>query len=226
MESWRSVHISYKVSGETLGIVWKKPEHDWTTFVSGLHYYAARKTGVPVWCVDLLWEYDPWDEAQLPMNVHLTCNISSVLPEISEITEPDGRCCCCWEDCEDFDNWNPMYGPKENWGALKYDLPYLKNCFICGTPVLCDLCRVQLRGGSASCLYCLVRPRGYSGLLCGGIIAETEANYQVRVADAFKSAGLTEAQQKRWRIVREGKIWDTSTRVLLAAAAAATALQD
>ena len=31
MESFRSVHISYKVSGETLGIVWKKPEHEWTT---------------------------------------------------------------------------------------------------------------------------------------------------------------------------------------------------
>ena len=22
--------------------------------------------------MDLLWEYDPWDEAQLPMNVHYT----------------------------------------------------------------------------------------------------------------------------------------------------------
>ena len=64
MESFRSVHISYTVSGETLGIVWQKPEHEWTTFVSALHYYAARKIGVPIWCVDLLWEYDPWDEAR------------------------------------------------------------------------------------------------------------------------------------------------------------------
>ena len=203
MESSRSVHISYKVSGDTLGIVWKKPEHDWTTFVSGLHYYVARKTGVPVWCVDLLWEHDPWDEAHLPMNVHLTCNISSVFPKISNNTESCGRCSCCWEDCEDLDDWNSMSAfSKEQWEALKYDLSYLKNCTECGTPVLCDLCRVQLQGGSASCLYCLVRPRGYSGLLCGGLIAETDAAYQVRVADAFKSAGLSEAQQKRWRIVR------------------------
>ena len=205
MESWRSVHISDKVSGETLAIVWKKPEHEWTTFVSGLHYYVARKIGVPVWCVDLLWEYDPWDEAQLPMNVYLTCNISSALPVRSESTfyEACGRCSCCWEDCEDLDVWNPMSGiPKETWGDLKYDLSYLKNCNECGTPVLCDLCRVQLRGGSAKCLSCLVRPRGYSGLLCGGLIAETDKHYQVRVAAAFESGGLTEVQQKRWSIVR------------------------
>ena len=71
MESVRCVHISHAVSGETLGIVWQKPEHEWTTFVSALHYYAARKIGIPIWCVDLLWEYDPWDEAQLPINVHV-----------------------------------------------------------------------------------------------------------------------------------------------------------
>jgi len=46
------------------GLYGKKPEHEWTTFVSALHYYAARKIGVPIWCVDLLWEYDPWDEAR------------------------------------------------------------------------------------------------------------------------------------------------------------------
>ena len=209
MESFRRVHVSYTVSGETLGIVWKKPEHEWTTFVSALHYYAARKINVPIWCVDLLWECDPWDEAQLPMNVHVKCNIRSVFPEINTNTSPDGRCACCWEDCEDFDNWNPMYGPKENYGALKYDLPYLKNCSECGTPVLCDLCRVQLRGGSARCLYCLVRPTKYCGL-----IAETDAVYQVRVADVFESAGLTEAQQKRWRIVRSSSsgILDISIR--------------
>ena len=104
MESFRSVHISYSVSGETLGIVWKKPEHEWTTFVIALHYYAARKIGVMIWCVDLLWEYDPWDEAQLPMNVHVQCSTSSVFPEIAESTLSFGRCCCCWEDCEDLDD--------------------------------------------------------------------------------------------------------------------------
>ena len=84
MESVRCVHISYTVSGETLGIVCKKHEHEWTTFVIALHYYAARRCGVPVWCMDLLWEYDPWDEAQLPMYVHIKCRISSVFPEIAE----------------------------------------------------------------------------------------------------------------------------------------------
>ena len=212
MESWRSVHISYKVSGETLGIVWKKPEHEWTTFVNGLHYYVARKTGVPVWCVDLLWEDDPWDEAQLPMNVHLTCNINSVFPEISESTESCGRCSCCWEDCDDLNDWTlerwKSGFAEETWEALKYDLSYMKNCTTCGTPVLCDLCRGQLRGGSASCLYCLVRPRGYRGLLCGGLIAETEEAYQVRVEAAFESGGLTEAQQRRWRIVNSLRLGD------------------
>ena len=108
MESFRSVHISHTVSGDTLGIVCKKTEHEWTTFVTALHYYAARKTGVPVWCVDLLWEYDPWDEAQLPMYVHIQCNISSVFPEIAEGADTDGRCDNCWEDCEDLAETHPL----------------------------------------------------------------------------------------------------------------------
>ena len=142
MESLRSVHISYTVSGETLGIVWQKPEHEWTTFVSALHYYAARKIGVPIWCVDLLWEYDPWDEAQLPMNVHILCRISSVLPETAESTASCGRCSNCWEDCEDLADEIPMYGSNVTWAMVKYDFGYLKNCSRCGTTKLCDLCRV------------------------------------------------------------------------------------
>ena len=141
MESFRSVHISYSVSGETLGIVWKKPEHEWTTFVIALHYYAARKIGVMIWCVDLLWEYDPWDEAQLPMNVHVQCSTSSVFPEIAESTLSFGRCCCCWEDCDDLDGLSP-------------DASYLINCGVCGTTCLCDLCKVKFPDGSVSCLLC------------------------------------------------------------------------
>lgn len=55
MESNRRVHISYRVSGYTLGpdFVWKKPEHEWQTFVRALHYLAARKCDVPVWNVEL-----------------------------------------------------------------------------------------------------------------------------------------------------------------------------
>ena len=187
MESFRSVHISYTVSGETLGIVWQKTEHEWTTFVSALHYYAARKIGVPIWCVDLLWEYDPWDEAQLPMNVHIQCRISSVFPEIAESCDSECRCDNCWEDCEDLDETH---------------LSYCLNCRDCGTTVLCDLCKVHFPDGSVCCLYCLVpdRTRIREGLP-GVYYEEPEADedYRARVAAAL--AGLTEAQQKRWRLV-------------------------
>ena len=200
MESFRSVHISYTVSGETLGIVWQKTEHEWTTFVSALHYYAARKIGVPIWCVDLLWEYDPWDEAQLPMNVHLTCNVSSVFPIISESIESCGRCSNCLEDCEDLADLTPMHGSNVTWAMVKYDFGYLKNCSRCGTTKLCDLCRVQFRGGSVCCLECLVPPPGYRvwppGLYHG---PEADKDYQARVADAL--ADLPEAQQQRWKII-------------------------
>ena len=186
MESFRSVHISYTVSGETLGIVWQKPEHEWTTFVSALHYYAARKIGVPIWCVDLLWECDPWDEAQLPMNVHVKCNISSVFPEIAESTASCGRCTCCWEDCEDLDDTH---------------LSYCLNCRHCCTTVLCDLCKVHFPDGSVCCLYCLVPDRTRIRRGLSGPYEEPEADedYRARVAAAL--AGLTEAQQKRWRLV-------------------------
>ena len=63
MESTRIVHIGYKVSGQTLRTVWKQPHYEWTTFVIALHYYAARVCEVPVWCVQLFWEDDPWDDS-------------------------------------------------------------------------------------------------------------------------------------------------------------------
>jgi hypothetical protein len=199
MESCRCVQMSYTVSGETLGILWQKPEHEWTTFVSALHYYAARKINVPIWCVDLLWECDPWDEAQLPMNVQVKCNISSVFPEIAESTASYGRCCNCWEDCEDLDDLTVTDGMR------KYNLSKQDYCGRCGTTVLCDLCKVELippcrRGGSICCLWCVVPPRGYA-LWPGrmGYHAEAEEDYQARVAAVL--AGLTEAQQKRWRLV-------------------------
>ena len=199
MESFRRVHVSYTVSGETLGIVWKKPEHEWTTFVSALHYYAARKINVPIWCVDLLWECDPWDEAQLPMNVHVKCNIRSVFPEIAESTASGGRCSNCWEDCENLDDSTPMYGSNVTWGQVD-GWSYLMNCNKCGTPQLCDLCKVQFRGGSVCCLECLVPPPGYRvwppGLYHG---PEADKDYQARVADAL--ADLPEAQQQRWKII-------------------------
>ena len=199
MESFRSVHISYNVSGETLGIVWKKPEHEWTTFVSALHYYAARKIGVPIWCVDLLWEYDPWDEAQLPMNVYIQCSISSVFPEIAESTASCGRCSNCFEDCEDLADLIPMYGSNLTWGKVRYGFGYLNNCSRCGTTLLCDLCKVQFRGGSVCCLECLVPPPGYRVWPPGYHGPEADEDYQARVADAL--ADLPEAQQKRWKLI-------------------------
>ena len=197
MESFRSVHISYTVSGETLGIVWQKPEHEWTTFVSALHYYAARKIGVPIWCVDLLWEYDPWDEAQLPMYVHLKCSISSAFREIGANTASYGRCDNCWEDCEDLQH------DGEYWNLTRERRIYKnsRSCCRCGSCALCDLCKVKLPGGSMCCLCCLMTPpRGYAlWPNRNGYHAEADEDYQARVASAL--AGLTEAQQKRWRLV-------------------------
>ena len=180
-----------------MGIVCKKSEHEWTTFVTALHYYAARKTGVPVWCVDLLWEYDPWDEAQLPMSLHIQCNISSVFPDIAEGADTDGRCYNCWEDCEDLAETRKFYDLK-----TACELSYLRNCRRCGTTLLCDLCKVQLRDGSMCCLYCLVPPPGYRVWPRGYLGPETDEHYHARVAAAL--AGLTEAQQKRWRLVNSG----------------------
>ena len=104
MESNRCVHISY-VSGETLGLVSTRPKHEWVTFINALHYFAARRCDVPVWCVELRWEYDPWDEAQWPMKVHVQCviNTTAVFDEIAGTTDEENRCCNCWEDCEDVE---------------------------------------------------------------------------------------------------------------------------
>jgi hypothetical protein len=198
MESFRRVHVSYACSGKTLGIVWKKPEHEWTTFVSALHYYAARKINVPIWCVDLLWECDPWDEAQLPMNVHVKCNIRSVFPEIAESTASGGRCSNCWEDCENLDESTPMYGSSVTWGQVD-GYSYLMNCNKCGTSQLCDLCKVKFRGGSVCCLECLVPPPGYwewPGVYHG---PEADEDYQIRVEALL--ARLPEAQQNRWKLL-------------------------
>ena len=51
---------------------------------------------------------------------------------------------------------------------------------------------------------CVVPPRGYA-LWPGrmGYHAEADEDYQARVAAAL--AGLTEAQQKRWRLVSLGR---------------------
>ena len=196
MESFRFVHISYLVSGETLGIVWKKPEHEWTTFVSALHYYAARKINVPIWCVDLLWECDPWDEEQLPMNVHLKCNIRSEFPEIADSLDPYGRCSNCWEDCEDAYDLIPIGVSAARMRKYIYSV----SCCRCGSSVLCDLCKVKFRDGSICCLYCLTPPRGYAlWPNRSGYHAEADEDYQARVAAAL--AGLTEAQRKRWNLI-------------------------
>ena len=183
-ESSRHVHISYKVSGKRLGIVWKRPHHEWANFVLALHYYAGRVCGVPAWCVHLLWKQDPWDEAQLPMNIYIECIVSNKFPEIDDdarnalwcIDTDDNRCCNCWEGCENLDD-------------LGIDRTY--NCEMCCPDELCDLCRVRLPGGRYRCLQCLVdlvQP------------PEDDDAYQARVEDAL--AFLSKAQQNRWRLVQ------------------------
>ena len=190
----RSVHISYKVSGETCGIVWKRPEHEWRTFVNALHYFAARRCGVPVWCVELLWKYDPWEEAQLPMNLYIQCDISFVF-DIAEGTDETKRCCNCWEDCEDTEEryahvlvqyWRGGRDPRD-W-----------NCDTCCPQHLCDLCHVDLPGGGSSCLNCFAPRRERP---------ETDKDYLARVAP-IALAGLTEAQLNRWLCVRADQYAD------------------
>ena len=200
MESFRRVHVSYACSGKTLGIVWKKPEHEWTTFVSALHYYAARKIGIPIWCVDLLWKYDPWDEAQLPMNVHVKYNIRSVFLEIAESTASGGRCSNCWEDCDDAkDAYERRRKNGVIFSARMRDF-YDASCEDCNARFLCDLCRVCLPGGRGTCLECFVpTPLDRLDLISQSVWVEDAAAYEARVEDALPS--LTKAQRSRWLCV-------------------------
>lgn len=156
MEGIRIVHIGYKLSGENLAIVRKESHYEWTTFVSALHYYAARACGIPVWCVHLIWRANPWDEAQLPMNVYIGCVRSWEFPEIGQELSFDGRCMSCLEDCEDayerrIKKGLPMFSPI---------LPDAgeENCGNCETTNLCDLCRVLLKDGGCRCLLCFHPP--------------------------------------------------------------------
>ena len=194
MESNRRVHISYRVSGETLGpdFVWKKPEHEWQTFVRALHYLAARKCDVPVWNVELLWGfYDPWDETQLPMNVHIECQINPVRIEITDDdADDDHRCCNCWEDCEGIDK-RFAHVLNEYWKGGRDPQEFL-NCETCAPSHLCDLCHVDLPGGGSSCLECFAPyPE----------IRETDGDYFGRVV-SMVWRGLTDSQMNRWQCVR------------------------
>ena len=190
MESFRSVHISYTVSGETLGIVWQKPEHEWTTFVSALHYYAARKIGIPIWCVDLVWKYDPWDEAQLPMEVQIECVISSEFEIASSTAEHViKRCCNCWEDCDDVEE---LFDENPSYWRGRRDPREFMNCDECAPQYLCRLCHVDLPDGGSSCLTCFAGPPER---------AETDGDYLARVASTVL-LGLTDSQMKRWECVR------------------------
>ena len=184
MECCRRVHISYLVSGGPLGCALYVPgDAGWTSFVTALHYYAARVSGVPVWCVQLLWKENPWDEAQLPKNVYIQCVKCNKIPEIHEDSaSDDNRCCNCWEDCQDADLWEQNRSDT---------LSREDNCEECTPCFLCDLCRVRLLGDRSRCLQCLVER--VVGL-------EDDHAYQARVDDAL--ASLQPAQRIRWRCVQ------------------------
>jgi hypothetical protein len=196
MESSRRVHISYKVSGEALGIVWKRSHHEWTTFVSALHYHAARVCGVPVWCVHLLWKQNLWDEAQLPMNVYIECIVSNKFPEITNSTDTHNRCCNCWEGCDDVYELRRERSSQvmtlTTWICDQSDEYELRtgNCEMCHPEDLCHLCRVRLPGGRYRCLQCLVEQVQP---------LEDDDAYQARIEDSL--ASLSKAQQNRWRIL-------------------------
>ena len=85
-------------------------------------------------------------------------------------------------------------------------LSYCLNCHACGTTVLCDLCKVHFPDGSVCCLYCLVPDRTRIREGSPGVYyqePEADEDYRARVAAAL--AGLTEAQQKRWRLINSGR---------------------
>ena len=191
MESSRLVHISYKASGRTLGIVWKSPEDEWGTVVAALHYYAARVCGVPVWCVELLWPYDPWNEAQLPTNVSIQCVVRPEF-EIAMSTDAFNRCCNCWEDCEDIEELF-AHVLVQYWRERDRRHPReFLHCDSCTPQQLCDLCHVHLPGGGSSCLHCFAPlPE----------IPETDRDYLARVVSLARR-GLTDSQMNRWQCVR------------------------
>ena len=141
---------------------------------------------------DLVRGLAKWEEAQLPMNVHLKCNIRSEFPEVADSLASYGRCSNCWEDCEDLDASILTVGMRK--------LLNLRSCCRCGSSSLCDLCKVKFRDGGICCLYCLTPPRGYAlWPNRNGYHAEADEDYQARVASAL--AGLTEAQRKRWNLI-------------------------
>ena len=167
------------VSGQTLPLVWQRPEHEWEAFLTALHYFASRKCGVPVWCVRLQGPYDLLDEASLPTHVSMQCAISSVF-DIPDEWHEEKICCNCCEDCGDtlvLERWQRLLMKLPPWlfKSRPSRGPREVNCDVCAPCFLCDLCNVQLPGGGSSCLQCL---------------------------DADACAQLTQAQQNRWKCVQ------------------------
>jgi hypothetical protein len=201
MESTRCVSIANKVSGQILGIVRRRPHHEWTTFVIALHYYAARVCDVPVWCVQLFWEDDPWDDSHKRLNMYIQCLVTNNIPEITPNTDlEDGRCCNCWEDCDEAKD---AYERRRKNGVIfstRMQDFYDASCEDCNARFLCDLCRVCLPGGRGTCLECFVpTPLDRLDLISQSVWVEDAAAYEARVEDALPS--LTKAQRSRWLCV-------------------------
>ena len=102
MESNRCVHISY-VSGETLGLVSTRPKHEWVTFINALHYFAARRCDVPVWCVKQFAPVFDSTQDQCCYRVRYWLFKSIVVRSTSSAASWTIRCCKSWEDCEDVE---------------------------------------------------------------------------------------------------------------------------
>ena len=186
MQITTRVQLLYAVSNNFLGHEVRMPSWClWEDFLVALHVYAARVLGVPMRCIQLTWDFNPWEQQQLPSKIFASCLVTNVLPpgswafQLRSEQDPfclDSVCGNCLEDCED------IYYCSESKRRF--------NCGNCGTSCLCDRCRVHLSDGTSRCLLCLVDEQRQD---------EVDAVYQARL-DAILDL-LDPLQRRRWHSV-------------------------
>ena len=81
--SIKTVQLYYETSSNRLGCrVRIRRQWAWGNVVAGLHYYASRLCGVPVWCIRLRWPSNPWELTQLSPNLCLACTVCNDFSEV------------------------------------------------------------------------------------------------------------------------------------------------
>ena len=132
----------------------------WADFQNAVHLVVASKLGIPARFVVLVWPAECARDS--PQAACSTVGVVLSPPE-HHIPQGDGICFCCAEPCA-----NASHVRHNAVGSCEW------NCMTCEPMFLCTSCRIQLRPGVASCLYCLTLD---------------------------EAAGLNEVQMRRWSCV-------------------------